>query len=359
MFRLRDAKIEDLPDIVELAGILNTVNLPPQSDYLRELIESSQRAFSGGSDPSLFDPERHFLFVLEDPKGQVVGTSALHAQHGTPASPHTFFRVREDERLSLLDPSVQVNPVHKRHVVLTLGQTFDGPTEVGGLVLHPRLRGQPGKLGTMLSYGRFVYIACKRNWFREQLLAEVLPPLGVDEKGVPTSELWDALGGRLTGLDYDAADKLSRTDKNFIWRLFPHTPIYACLFSQAAQDVIGEVADKSKGAARLLEKIGFEISDDIDPFDGGPHFYADTDAIRPSQEGMWASVYPVQDFDAPFGMVAVCRPGSPCFRMVRTPVRVHNDEAVAYLQPEAIARLGLEASELSDPRAVFVWPSHA
>ena len=354
MFLLREASPADLRGLLELAKLLNTLNLPPDEAYLRELIDVSEASFSGGDEPESFDPARRFLFVLEAPDGRVVGTSALHAQHGTPDEPHVFFRVQEDERLSHLDLERTDDPVYKKHVVLTLGETFNGPSEVGGLVLHPDLSGQPGKLGTLLSLSRFMFVAIHRNWFRDQMLAELLPPLEKNSDGSPRSLLWDALGRRLTGLDYDSADKLSRTNHHFIHRLFPRTPIYACLLPQEAQAVIGKVGPASQGAARLLERVGFEISDRVDPFDGGPHYHAVTDELLPYSEGGWARTECVDRISATPRLVAYRGVSPRHFVCARIPVEFKASEGelpVVMLEREAADRLSLTANA-----QVWVWP---
>jgi arginine N-succinyltransferase len=100
----------------------------------------------------------------------------IMAQHGTREAPHLYFEVIEDQRYSsTLDK-------HFRHLILRLGRDFDGPTEIGGLILDPALRGGPGRLGKQLSYVRFLFIAVHRRNFRKRLLAELLPPLLPDGK---------------------------------------------------------------------------------------------------------------------------------------------------------------------------------
>jgi arginine N-succinyltransferase len=351
MFLLREAQTSDENSILALAEHLNTLNLSPDRRVIQEEVAGSVRSFSGAPDPSVFDPERRFMFVLEDEHGKVVGTSALHAQHGTLDEPHTFFRVQSDERFSWLSLQGQnPKPMHKRHVVLAMGETFEGPTEVGGLVLHPSLRGHPDKLGTLLSLGRFMFIAGKRQWFRDRLLAELLPPLAHDAAGQPCSPLWDALGSKLTGLDYDSADKLSRDNKEFIHQLFPRMPIYACLLSQEAQAVIGKVGPQSEGARRLLEKIGFFDSDKIDPFDGGPHWEAVTDAITPIRANVRVNLVAGEPGEGALRWLIACFGGEQNhYRAVLVRARyiaqsVDRREGELIVDPEVIARLGAQGA---------------
>ncbi|EDM74564.1 putative arginine N-succinyltransferase [Plesiocystis pacifica SIR-1] len=290
-FVFRDALLRDEDAIVELAKHLDTVNLPPDRAFIRALLERSVASFAGGGDPQAFDPERRFLFVLEEPAtGRVVGTSMIHAQHGTHREPHVFFRVVEEERFATLELSEERREIHMIHELLQLGLTYQGPTEIGGLVLHPELRKHPLKLGRLLSLGRFLYIAAHRRRFRDRVLAELLPPLERGPQGRTRSPLWDALGGRFTNLTYSEADRLSADDKEFIWKLFPMTAVHVSLLPREVQDIIGQVGSATVGAMRLLHSVGFTYSGKVDPFDGGPHWEAATDEISLVREAQWCRV---------------------------------------------------------------------
>ena len=266
MFRIRDAQRSDLEQIHQVARHLNTVNLPDDREVIEELIVMSEQSFSGAIDP--FD--REYLFVLEDPEaGRIVGTSMIHAQHGKRGAAHVYFDVSSQEHYS------ETIDTYLVHQVLRIGYNYDGPTEIGGLILVPEMRGHPQSLGKLLSYVRFLYIGMHRDRFRDELLSELLPPLEPDG----TSVLWEHMGRSFTGLGYLEADKLSSHNKEFIQSLFPQTAIYTCLLPQKVQDVIGVVGDKTKGVEKMLRRIGFEYAGRIDPFDGGPHFSAVTDEV--------------------------------------------------------------------------------
>jgi arginine N-succinyltransferase len=265
MFIIRDARRSDLKGLSRLAAMLNTVNLPNEKGALEEVLETAARSFAGTIDNPR---DRQYLFVAEDTETkQLVGTSMIIAQHGTRESPHMYFEVIEDQRYSsTLDK-------HFRHLILRLGRDFEGPTEIGGLILDPAFRGGAGRLGKQLSYVRFLFIAVHRRVFRKRLLAELLPPLLPDGK----SELWEHLGRHFTGLDYTEADHVSRKNKEFITSLFPHGEIHATLLPERVQDLIGEVGPQTLGVKKMLVDIGFQYSHKIDPFDGGPHYECDID----------------------------------------------------------------------------------
>ncbi len=262
MLLLRDVRKSDLPRLRALARVLNSVNLPADDRALAGIIDRSVRSFSG----RIADPlRRSYVFVLEDPRrGRVLGTSMVIAQHGTRASPCTFLDVTERESYSsTLDR-------HFRHQVLSIGFHFDGPTEIGGLVVDPAARGGPSLPGKQLSLVRFLYMATFPDRFRETVLAELMPPLAKDGKSL----FWESFGRRFTGLDYQDADKLSRRGKEFIQQLFPGGEFYATLLPPRVQRALGKVGRTTEPARRMLARIGFRHVNRIDPFDGGPHYEA-------------------------------------------------------------------------------------
>ena len=169
MFLIRDARPADLDGLQEVAAHLDSVNLPDDRDRLRSLITASQESFSAAREVA----DRRFLFVLtETATERVLGCSMIFAQHGSRRAPHVYFDVLEEERYS------QTLDVHVVHRILRIGYNYKGLTEIGGLVLRPELRGHPDRLGMLLSYVRFVYLARHRSIFRDEVLSELMPPLG-------------------------------------------------------------------------------------------------------------------------------------------------------------------------------------
>lgn len=266
MFVIRESFREDADQVLAVAEHLDSVNLPADAASIADILELSERSFS--SEASVQD--REYLFVLEDSDaGRIVGTSMIHAQHGTKRSPHVYFQVLKEERYSTTLDRYMV------HQALRLGFNYDGPTEIGGLILLPEYRGHRESLGKLLSYVRFLFLAMHRELFRDRVISELMPPLEADG----TSKLWKHLGKRFTGLTYHEADHLSKHNKEFIWALFPHGMIFTSLFPEDVRAAIGKVGPETQGVQRILERIGFTYANQIDPFDGGPHFVARTDDI--------------------------------------------------------------------------------
>ena len=96
---------------------------------------------------------------------QIIGTSMIIAQLGRRDAPYIFVDVLDEERYSsTLDR-------HFKHVLLKIGYSYNGPSEIGGLILTPEYRRFPERLGQFLSYVRFLYMKMHRELFQNELLA--------------------------------------------------------------------------------------------------------------------------------------------------------------------------------------------
>lgn len=331
MFRIRQSYRDDVDQVLAVAEHLDTVNLPAERDHIENILAQSEKSFAG----ELPAVEREFLFVLEDlARNKIIGTSIIYAQHGTRRAPHIFFRVENDERYSVtLDK-------HFVHQTLRIGYNYDGPTEIGGLILLPEYRHTAEGLGKALSYVRFLFIRMHRPLFRANVLSELLPPLEPDG----TSKLWEALGRKFTGLSYQEADLLSKDNKEFIHALFPDDPIHTELLPDDVQKIIGKVGPETRGVEAMLKRIGFEYAGQIDPFDGGPHFVARTDEITLVRDAMEVEIRTVENADVgrPWAMLAV-EGGTtrPRFRAIGTRV-IPMDGHVVGITEDARQRLAVE-----------------
>jgi arginine N-succinyltransferase len=323
---IRAATLADEDRLYELSQFLDSVNLPHDRVAIRRILEHSERSFRG----DIGDPRhREYVFVLEDLECQrAVGTSLIVAQLGRRDAPYIYFDVRIEERYSAtLDR-------HFSHEVLSIGYSYDGPTEIGGLVVHPDARRAPEKLGMLISYVRFLFLAMHRDAFQRRVLAELLPPLEPDG----TSHLWEAVGRHFTNLTYREADRLSKQNKEFIRGLFPDGDIYVSLLSPQARAVIGRVGPQTRGVEKLLRRIGFRYWNRVDPFDGGPHFIAEMDEIvlvqRVRRGQAVAGLLPAT---AGRALLAVSLPDAPYFRAITA--RAWHDGNDIVLDPTALAAL--------------------
>jgi len=326
-FEIRGALTSDEDELLELAHHLNTVNLPYSREAIAHLLDLAHKSFTSEVKDS---KRREYVFVLIDrEQKRIVGTSMIIAQLGRRDAPYIYLDVIDEERYSAtLDR-------HFKHTVLSIGYSYNGPTEIGGLVLLPEYRRFPERLGQFISYVRFLFIKLHRDAFRDELLAELLPPLEADG----TSHLWDALGRHFTDLSYAEADVLSKQNKEFIRGLFPEGTIYASLLPQHAQEVIGKVGTQTRGVEKMLRRIGFRYAERVDPFDGGPHFTAPTDEVSLVQRATKSTVKAIGQESHRAknrSIVAMESEGPPYF----CAVLAHWDPESGTLEAEAAAHLG-------------------
>ncbi len=333
-YEIRGADPRDEDEMTRLAEFLDTVNLPNDRAHIQRLLQTSEQSYSGKIRSK---NHRKYVFVLWDlQQNQAVGTSMVVAQLGRRDAPYIYLDVIEEEKYSsLLDR-------HFHHTALRIGFSYDGPTEIGGLVVAPAYRAARDRLGLQISYVRFLYIATHSELFQDEILAELLPPLEADG----TSHLWEALGRRFTDMSYAEADLLSSENKSFIRDLFPTGHIYATLLSKEAQDVIGKVGAQTKGVERMLRRIGFRYAERVDPFDGGPHFVANVDEITLINDSKRTVLLgPTEPSErAPLGLIGRDLASAPYFRAVQAPVQMAGKTGVR-VDAEAIAHLGLSEGD--------------
>lgn len=281
-FIIRSVRHDDLNQLVDLAKQFNLLNLPGDKKVIGDKIDRSEHSFAG----KLPKHESEYLFVVEDLEEKaVVGSSLVLAKHGSEEVPHSFFKIFKRDHFS---QDLGIGFIHQ---VLRFQLDFDGPTEIGGLLVDKAYRRRPEKLGKQISLSRFLYMGLNPTKFEERVLCELTPPLTDEGR----SEFWEALGRRFTGLPYQEADLLSQSHKEFIESLFPQDDIYLCLLDAKARLVLGRVGEATKPAQHLLESIGFSYLDEVDPFDGGPHYGANTAEILPIKYGKKLKVSEFKD----------------------------------------------------------------
>ena len=307
MFLMRRAKIEDVPTLLKLAKMVHFINLPADKDIIADkamwsrqcFLKAAQRAglrpkgkgsrvessdayrtADRGAGPVHVGEESGlaaavsrsdlFMFVLEDTESKgVLGTSQVISQMGGPGRPNVSLRLSKKEMFSR---SLQIGATH---MVARLHLDETGPTEIGGLILQPSYRGHKGKLGRFLSLVRFHFIGLNRTSFSDRVIAEMMAPITPDGRNT----LWEYLGRRFINLSYTEADSFCQYSKEFITALLPRDDIYLSLLPPEARAVVAQVGPETVPARRMLEKLGFEYKDLIDPFDGGPTLEAKTDEI--------------------------------------------------------------------------------
>jgi arginine N-succinyltransferase len=276
-FIVRAVDRDDVGPLYDLARQFTLLNMPADKKVIAGKVERSLASFNG----ELGKNDAEYMFVAVDRDGDfIAGSSLIVAKNGTPTSPNFSFRVIKKERFS---KELGIGFIHQ---ILRLQANYDGPTEVGGLVVDRSYRRRPEKVGRLISLARFGYIGMEPERFEAQLHAEMAPPLTDEGR----SEFWEALGRRFTGMPYQEADAISHQNNQFIKSLFPEEDIYLCLLDSKARLVLGRVAEETQAALHLLNRIGFKYKDEVDPFDGGPHLGALAEEVTLIKNAQWATV---------------------------------------------------------------------
>lgn len=331
MFILRSVRTEDLKDLYELSQMMVFINLPADEDIIENKIKSSMKSFHNPS-PELF--KNYYIFVLEDKTTRdILGVSMIHAQHGTEDEPHFYLSVGQESKFS---NTINTGFVHG---TLKLGLDYNGPTEIGGLILNPEFRGHQEKLGKQLSFVRFLYMAKNMERFKSMVHSELMPPF--DKYG--NSPLWEAIGRKFLNMNYVEADILSRSNKEFILSLFPSENIYQTLLPLDAREAIGKVGKETEPVKKMLESIGFKYTYEVDPFDGGPHYRCPLKEIKPIKEKVTGVLITNKGYDpkeARDVIISLEHPEHDFFAL-RTRLQVHGDGQVS-LDPQIVKDLGIK-----------------
>ena len=258
-FIVRSVRRNDLASLLSLAKQFTLLSLPAEEIVIKDKIELSISSFKG----DVAKEDAMFLFVGEDIEtGGVVACSQIKAKKGTKDKPCYSFKVLKREHFS---PDLSIGFIHQ---ILRLRIDTNGPSEIGGLIVDKACRRRPEKIGKLISLARFMYIRHFPDFFESKLLAEMAPPLLPDGR----SDFWESLGRRFTGIPYKEADALTEKNKEFIRSLFPQEDIYVCLLDAKARLALAQVGKETVPALKMLKGLGFSYHDEVDPFDGGPHY---------------------------------------------------------------------------------------
>jgi arginine N-succinyltransferase len=336
---LREIQENDVDSVERLAQIPGFINLPNDRDQLLEKIRRSQASFR---DELPNRTESKFIFVAEDLESHhVVGTSMIATQHGTVESPHFYFEVASEEKFS---ETINTGFIHG---TLKLKYDTNGPSEIGGLVVDPSQRNIDARVGRQISFVRFLFLGLHKARFKRKILAELLPPL--NKKG--QSPLWEAVGRRFTNMDYWEADQLCQKNKEFIFSLFPSGKIYTTFLPAEARNSIGKVGKDTEAVAHMLKKIGFHYRNQVDPFDGGPHLWANVDEILPIKKVVTVALEsasgPQPGMRQETGLLAKAQQKPGEFRAVNVTANLRDGRlSIAKPTPDAVrAALGVAAGE--------------
>jgi arginine N-succinyltransferase len=241
-------------------------SLPVNEALLKQRIQHTEESFNR----TVTQPGNEgYLFVMEDTEsGEVVGTSGIEAAVGLDDA---FYHYHLGK---VVHSSRELN-IYNTVETLSLCNDYTGASEICTLFLSESHR--KNNNGRFLSRMRFLFLAEHAERFSQTVIAEMR---GVsDDSG--RSPFWDWLEEHFFSMDFPTADYLTGIGKKvFIAELMPKHPIYVNLLSEAAQQVINKVHEKTIPALRLLEAEGFSRRGYVDIFDGGPTVEAQINAIK-------------------------------------------------------------------------------
>lgn len=346
MFFLRETQLADLDTLSKLARMVHFINLPADKEILAEKIGRSRACFQAaakGEAPDVWTPADgsavkdsplYMFSLIDSDTGTCHGTAMIIARMGHKGNPNLSFEVSTKHFFSK-DLGQGTS-----HLVLKLHLDESSPTEIGGLILTPSMRGHPDRLGKQLSLVRFHFMGLHPHLFSERVIAELMPPITADGRSV----FWDALGRRFINLSYTEADMFCQRSREFMVSLLPKEEIYVTLLPPEARQVIGQVGPDTTPARKMLEDIGFQFKHRVDPFDGGPHIEArldDITLVKATQPDLFAGVAPASQCKK-CGFVSVLHEDGR-FIAVHTPYTAMESGSRAIRIPkDAAATLGLE-----------------
>ncbi len=276
---VRPIQTGDLEALVDLAESLGPgmTTLPADRTTLADKVERSVASFAGSIDRA----DAHYLLVLEDEDGRLLGTSALYPSVGAPYGFFSYKRLRLVQRSQAVGASCDVE-------MLTLANDYTGTTEVGTLAVRPSAKGTGA--GPLLARARYMLVAARPDLFAPLLMAEMRGW----QDGEGENPFWNAVGARFFNMDFATADKLSAVrGSDFIAELLPKHPIYIELLPEAARAVIGRPHDASAPAMKLLKREGFRYEGYVDVFDVGPQVHCDRDQIATVRRSRTGSPVPL------------------------------------------------------------------
>jgi arginine/ornithine N-succinyltransferase beta subunit len=348
---VRAALPEDVPSIIDAAAASHyqTCNFSGSPDFFAARIEESTGTFS--LDAAIGEGNRSYVFsVLENltPEARAVGTSSFYVHRWSALKGYWRYQQIEGSEGNL-----------DSHLHLT--ESLQTASEAGALILHPSFRNETASAhraaqamessagavsrkehGLAISMVRFFWLALAGFDADEKVIVE-FNPLLTREGNEKTNLFYEYIARPVyRGRSYADMDHLTQEDPSFFRRL----PLDIQLddLPDEVRSAIGQVAEGTPAAMRLLEKIGFQHDGAFDALDGAPHAHARLGDI-PVYSGM--RIHPFGKIiektrdrsDWQFGLMGLKRDQSPHFEAVAGPYILHKGKILT--TAEAAVKLKL------------------
>ena len=252
MFFVRNALPKDVDFICSLAKDSNLISLPKSKIEIIKIVEMSTNAFSDKSGSI----NSEYVFVLVDADTEkVIGVSMIFGQFASVIRPFHFFKLVETK--NEYDACLKIS---------SLSHDWSG---IGGLVVDKSYRGHPERLGQIIAWTRFLYMAMYKPRFHDNILSILMSPYKDPENNL----FWNAVGKPFTGMNVNDFKKLYAKAANNAYDLlksyFPEDNI--CLKTQGFNDKPDTTwleANFGKKARKIIESQSFHFISSVD-FDGG------------------------------------------------------------------------------------------
>lgn len=244
MFIVRSGAFRDIPQLQRLAKTFPLCSLTEEKTRLWEIVEKSTLSFK----KSLPIEQRRYLFVLEL-EGKIIGSSQILSYQGQ-TYPY-FFLNEKNEQESFLE----------------LVTTQTGRTQLGGLILEPRYRSHPERLGRQIGLFRFLYIAENPEVFTEKVEVSLTAPL---EDNNARSEFWSFLNCPDLPKEYPSALQLYKKDPiQFFSSFYKQKQIPLKTLPEKIKKSLKEVHRDTLPVYKGLLNLGFKKTNRYHILDGG------------------------------------------------------------------------------------------
>lgn len=271
---VRPISLNDTESFIDIAlhASLGMTSMPKNRERLVKRIDDSLQAFQ--QDVQKPENER-YIFVIEDTQTKEIGgTSSIVA------------REKHEHPVCIFSKQEFITPT-KIIPILQKVSYYDTPSEICSLYLLNKFQKQGA--GRLLSLARYLYIAAFPDRFDKMVWSWLRGYIDANNH----SAFWDGIGRHF--FEHTLEDLMHLRDIRAIDinSIIPDHPIYIDLLPKIVQKFIGKVHHDTLPALNILFQEGFQMTDDMDPIDGGPIVEAETATVRTISTSIIEKVYEI------------------------------------------------------------------
>jgi arginine N-succinyltransferase len=293
MFVIRPIQEEDIERLQMCAdqAELGIVHLPRDTFAIKQVVLRCKEALS----KKVLSPKNEeYLFALEELEtGLLVGTCGILAKINTRLPMHVF-RIETP-------PFPKELPEPQERRILQL-RTLQDSSELCALYLLPEYR--HAGLGDLLSLSRLLFVTIFPERFENTFIANLR---GVFKNR--SSLFWEKIGRNFLNMDFLELSRLRAQNETLVLKILPTYPLPIALLPREVQELIGQCDLEAKPALQMLQREGFSVTKDIDPFDGGPILAGNKNELRTVVESQCGQIIEIKNKvdSSPTYLIANCR----------------------------------------------------